>query len=584
MLRNRENGSLRKEDIGKSVQLVGWVHTRRNFGSMVFVDLRDCSGLVQLVIQEEDIPEVKDIRSEYVLQVEGKVALRKDSNPKLETGDIEVLVSKMCVLNTAKTTPFPIKDDCDSLEETRLQYRYLDLKRPILQKNLMLRAKVKSVARRVLEEEGFLEVDTPTLARSTPEGARDYLVPSRIYPGKFWALPQSPQIYKQLCMIAGLDKYYQIARCYRDEDLRADRQPEFNQIDIEMSFADEEDIFAVVEKLMKTIWQETKGIDLKTPFKRISYFDSLNRFGCDKPDLRFGNEIQNVKDIFSKSDFVGFQEGLSVKGVIGALYFENVADKYSRKTLDQLQEFVRHGFGVKALAYLKKENNAYTGSIRKVISEEELKSLDERLQVQNNGLIFIISGIKNHSLSALGALRVRLGKELNLVPKGENDHFVWITDFPMFEYSEEEQRWVATHHPFTAIREQDIPYMTSNPERVLSRAYDLVLNGYELLSGSIRIHDQALQAKVFEAIGLTLEQAKEKFGFFLEAFQYGAPPHGGVGIGLERLVMCLAGTDNIRDVVAFPTTNSSMDLMSQSPNVVDTKQLDILGIAVKEEK
>ncbi|WP_454995743.1 aspartate--tRNA ligase [Bulleidia extructa] len=581
MLRNRENGSLRKEDIGQLVQLVGWVNTRRNFGSMVFVDLRDRSGLVQLVIQEEDIPEVKEIRSEYVLQVEGKVALRKDPNPKLETGDIEVLVSKMVVLNRSKTTPFPIKDDSESLEETRLQYRYLDLRRPVLQKNLWLRAKVKSAARRSLEEQGFLEIDTPTLARSTPEGARDYLVPSRIYPGKFWALPQSPQIYKQLCMIAGLDKYYQIARCYRDEDLRADRQPEFNQIDIEMSFADEEDIFTVVEKLMKAIWKETKGIELKTPFERIPYLDSLDRYGSDKPDLRFGNEIQNMKKIFEKSEFVGFQEGLKDTGTIGALYFENAANQYSRKALDQLQDFVKHGFGVQSLAYLKKENGSYTGSIRKVISEEELKHLDEKLQVQNNGLVLLISGIKNRTLSALGALRVRLAKELNLIPEGENYHFAWVTDFPMFEYSEEENRWVATHHPFTAIREKDIPYLVSDPQRVLARAYDLVLNGYELLSGSIRIHSQEVQEKVFESIGLTFEQAKEKFGFFLEAFQYGAPPHGGVGIGLERLIMCLANTDNIRDVVAFPTTNSSMDLMSQSPNKVETEQLNVVGIEIK---
>lgn len=581
MLRNRENGSLRKEDIGQLVQLVGWVNTRRNFGSMIFVDLRDRSGLVQLVIQEEDIPEVKEIRSEYVLQVEGKVALRKDPNPKLETGDIEVLVSKMVVLNRSKTTPFPIKDDSESLEETRLQYRYLDLRRPVLQKNLWLRAKVKSAARRSLEEQGFLEIDTPTLARSTPEGARDYLVPSRIYPGKFWALPQSPQIYKQLCMIAGLDKYYQIARCYRDEDLRADRQPEFNQIDIEMSFADEEDIFTVVEKLMKAIWKETKGIELKTPFERIPYLDSLDRYGSDKPDLRFGNEIQNMKKIFEKSEFVGFKEGLKDTGTIGALYFENAANQYSRKALDQLQDFVKHGFGVQALAYLKKENGSYTGSIRKVMSEEELKHLDEKLQVQNNGLVLLISGIKNRTLSALGALRVRLAKELNLIPEGENYHFAWVTDFPMFEYSEEEKRWVATHHPFTAIREKDIPYLVSDPQRVLARAYDLVLNGYELLSGSIRIHSQEVQEKVFESIGLTFEQAKEKFGFFLEAFQYGAPPHGGVGIGLERLIMCLANTDNIRDVVAFPTTNSSMDLMSQSPNKVETEQLNVVGIEIK---
>ncbi len=582
MLRDRENGTLRKEDIGQEVQLVGWVNTRRNFGSMVFIDLRDRSGLVQLVIQEEEIPHVKDIRNEYVLYVKGKVQARQEINPKLLTGEIEIRVSDLQVLNKAKTMPFPIKDDSESLEDTRLQYRYLDLRRPILQKNLMLRAKVKSVARRTLEELGFLEIDTPTLARSTPEGARDYLVPSRIYPGNFWALPQSPQIYKQLCMIAGLDKYYQIARCYRDEDLRADRQPEFNQIDIEMSFADEEDIFAIVEKLMANIWQEVKGISLPAHFERIKYAESIERFGSDKPDLRFANEIINVKEIFQASTFVAFQEGLKEDGRISVLHFSNVANKYSRKVLEQLQEFVRHGFGVKALAYLKKENNEYTGSIRKVISASELTKLDTKLNVQNNDLILLIAGKKMPTLLALGALRCRLAKELNIIPQGDVYHFVWITDFPMYEYAEEEQRWVASHHPFTAIRKEDIPYIEKDPGRVLARAYDLVLNGYELLSGSIRIHDQELQEKVFASIGLSLEQAKEKFGFFLEAFQYGAPPHGGVGIGLERLIMCLANTDNIRDVVAFPTTNSSMDLMSQSPNKVDEKQLNVLGIKIKD--
>ena len=579
MKRTCENGTLSAADAGKKVSLIGWVSKRRNLGSLVFIDLRDRSGIVQVTFDETMAEKVKEVRSEYILSVTGTVVLRKDPNPKLATGEIEVLAEEVTIVNRAETAPITIADDTDTNEDTRLKYRYLDLRRPVLQQNMILRHKVCMIARRVLDEKGFVEIETPILARSTPEGARDYLVPSRIYNGRFWALPQSPQIYKQLLMIAGFEKYFQIARCFRDEDLRADRQPEFTQIDIEMSFGDENTIFATVEDLMKAIFKETIGYTLEDSFVRIPYAECIRRFGTDKPDLRFGNEIINLSPIFKETEFAVFKGVLENGGVISALKFENAADKYSRKGLDKLQDFVKHGFRAKALAYLKMEKGTLTGSVAKSLSDAEKAEITKQLDLKDNDLVLIIADKLKIANTALGALRVRLGHELNLI---NNDayKFLWVTEFPMFEYSEEEGRWVAAHHPFTAPVEADVDKLFSDPEHVSSRAYDLVLNGYELLSGSIRIHDQDLQEKVFEAIGLTMEKAKERFGFFLDAFRYGTPPHGGVGIGLERLVMVLAGTDNIRDVVAFPTTNSSLDLMSESPNVVDQAQLDILGIEI----
>ncbi len=579
MKRTCENGTLSAADAGKKVSLIGWVSKRRNLGSLVFIDLRDRSGIVQVTFDETMAEKVKEVRSEYILSVTGTVVLRKDPNPKLATGEIEVLAEEVTIVNRAETAPITIADDTDTNEDTRLKYRYLDLRRPVLQQNMILRHKVCMIARRVLDEKGFVEIETPILARSTPEGARDYLVPSRIYNGRFWALPQSPQIYKQLLMIAGFEKYFQIARCFRDEDLRADRQPEFTQIDIEMSFGDENTIFATVEDLMKAIFKETIGYTLEDSFVRIPYAECIRRFGTDKPDLRFGNEIIDLSPIFRETEFAVFKGVLENGGVISALKFENAADKYSRKGLDKLQDFVKHGFRAKALAYLKMEKGTLTGSVAKPLSDAEKAEITKQLDLKDNDLVLIIADKLKIANTALGALRVRLGHELNLI---SNDvyKFLWVTEFPMFEYSEEEGRWVAAHHPFTAPVEADVDKLFSDPEHVSSRAYDLVLNGYELLSGSIRIHDQDLQEKVFEAIGLTMEKAKERFGFFLDAFRYGTPPHGGVGIGLERLVMVLAGTDNIRDVVAFPTTNSSLDLMSESPNVVDQAQLDILGIEI----
>ena len=585
MERTHENGTLRLANVGEKVTLVGWVAKRRNLGSLVFIDLRDRSGIVQLTFDESIADAVKDVRNEYILQVTGTVEKRKDANPKIATGEIEIHVESVNIVNSAETAPITIADDTDTSEDTRLKYRYLDLRRSVLQQNLILRHKVCMVARNVLDRQGFVEVETPILARSTPEGARDYLVPSRIYNGKFWALPQSPQIYKQLLMIGGMEKYFQIARCFRDEDLRADRQPEFTQIDIEMSFGDEDTIFTVVEDLMQNIFKETKNYKLEDHFVRIPWAECMRRFGSDKPDMRFGNEIQDITSVFENTEFQVFKNTIENGGVVNCVKFENAADKYSRKGLDQLQDFVKHGFKAKALAYLKMENDVLTGSIAKVLSEEEKAKLVEKLGLVNNDLVLVIADSARIVQTSLGALRVRLGHELNLIPSEATYKFLWVTDFPMFEYSEEDERWVAAHHPFTAPNEEDVDKLFTDPGHVSSRAYDLVLNGYELLSGSIRIHSQELQAKVFEAIGLSLEDAKARFGFFLDSFRYGTPPHGGVGIGLERLIMVLAGTDNIRDVVAFPTTNSSFDLMSEAPNVVDKKQLDILGIEIsKQEK
>lgn len=585
MERTCGNGTLRASDAGKKVTLIGWVAKRRNLGSLAFIDLRDRTGTVQVTFDETMAEKVRDVRNEYILSVTGTVTLRKDANPKMETGEIEIHCEDVTIVNSAETLPIDLSDNSTSSEDTRLKYRYLDLRRPSLQKNMILRHKICMIARNVLDEKGFIEVETPILAKSTPEGARDYLVPSRIYNGKFWALPQSPQIYKQLLMVGGLEKYFQIARCFRDEDLRADRQPEFTQIDIEMSFGDENTIFSVVEDLMKAIFKGVKNYDLEDHFVRMPWEECMKRFGTDKPDLRFGNEIQDLSDLFVNSEFAVFADvANNPKGMVGALRFENMQDKYSRKGLDALQQFVKAGFKAHALAYLKMADGVLSGSVVKPLSEEEKAAVIERLSMKDGDLVFIIADQARVTQTALGALRVRVAHEQNLINRENNYKFLWVTDFPMFEYSEEENRWVAAHHPFTAPNECDVDKLMSDPEHCYSRAYDLVLNGYELLSGSIRIHDQTLQEKVFEAIGLSPEKAKERFGFFIDAFRYGTPPHGGVGIGLERLTMVLAGTDNIRDVVAFPTTNSSLDLMSDAPGTVDEEQLKVLGIEISEKQ
>ena len=578
MYRTHNNGELRLQDVNSEVTLCGWVSKRRNFGALVFIDLRDRYGITQLVFNEDIAEKISDVRNEYVLQVKGTVVERKDKNPKLETGEIEVVVSEVKIVNTAITTPMIIADETDALEDTRLKYRYLDLRRPILQKNLILRNRITLLVRNYLAKYGFTEVETPILCRSTPEGARDYLVPSRISKGEFYALPQSPQLYKQLLMVGGMDRYFQIARCFRDEDLRADRQPEFSQIDIEMSFVDEEDIWSMTEGLMKEIFKDIKGIELPE-FKRIPYDTCMEKYGSDKPDLRFDMPLYNVSEVFANTEFKVFENCLNEGGIIQAMNVKNGADKFSRKQLDKLQDYVKV-YGAKALANLKLTSEGFAGSVTKVLSDAEKEALRIMLNIEENDIVFFVADKKKVAQTSLGALRVKLGHDLDLINKDAYE-FLWVTDFPMFEYDENENRYVAAHHPFTSPNLEDVDKLMSDPAHCYSRAYDLVLNGYELLSGSIRIHDQKLQEKVFEAIGMTLEEAHEKFSWFMDAFQYGTPPHGGVGIGLERLTMILAGTDNIRDVVAFPKTASASDLMAQAPSSVDPTQLKELGIETK---
>lgn len=578
MYRTHNNGELRLQDVNSEVTLCGWVAKRRNFGALVFIDLRDRYGITQLVFNEDIATQISDVRNEYVLQVKGTVVERKDKNPKLATGEIEVVVREVKIVNTAITTPMIIADETDALEDTRLKYRYLDLRRPVLQKNLILRNRITLLVRNYLAKYGFTEVETPILCRSTPEGARDYLVPSRISKGEFYALPQSPQLYKQLLMVGGMDRYFQIARCFRDEDLRADRQPEFSQIDIEMSFVDEEDIWSMTEGLMKEIFKDIKGIDLPE-FKRIPYDTCMEKYGSDKPDLRFDMPLYNVSEVFANTEFKVFENCLNEGGIIQAMNVKNGADKFSRKQLDKLQDYVKV-YGAKALANLKLTVEGFAGSVTKVLSDAEKEALRTMLNIEENDIVFFVADKKKVAQSSLGALRVKLGHDLDLINKDAYE-FLWVTDFPMFEYDENENRYVAAHHPFTSPNLEDVDKLLSDPAHCYSRAYDLVLNGYELLSGSIRIHDQKLQEKVFEAIGMTLEEAHEKFSWFMDAFQYGTPPHGGVGIGLERLTMILTGTDNIRDVVAFPKTASASDLMAQAPSPVDPAQLKELGIETK---
>ena len=577
--RTHSCGALRESNAGEHVTLIGWVAKRRNLGSLVFIDLRDREGITQVTFDETMTEQIKDVRNEYILKVEGTVALKENPNDKLATGKIEVKAEHAEIINTAKTTPIIIADDTDALEDTRLKYRYLDLRRPYLQNMLRLRAKVCKIARDYLTDNGFLEIETPILSKSTPEGARDYLVPSRISHGEFYALPQSPQIYKQLCMIAGLEKYFQIARCFRDEDLRADRQPEFDQIDIEMSFVEEEDVFEIVEGLMAQIFKGTLDVELPKHFRQIQWTEAMRKYGSDKPDLRFDMPLYTVDEVFANTEFTVFKNVLSDNGHVVALKVEQGASRFSRKAIDHLTEVVKV-YGAKALAYLKFEESV-SGSIAKACSAEEIDALRTAMDIHSGDLVFFVADSFKVAYTAMGALRVKLGHELDLIDPNRYE-FAWITNFPMFEYDETEHRYVAAHHPFTSPNLEDVDKLMSDPANCYSRAYDLVLNGYELLSGSIRIHDQALQEKVFEAIGMTPEQAKARFGFFLEAFQYGTPPHGGVGIGLERLVMILGHTDNIRDVVAFPKTASATCLMSNAPDVVDPAQLKDLGIEISQ--
>lgn len=579
-MKKYNNNDFNIKNVGENVELYGWASKVRNLGGLIFIDLRDRSGKVQLVINPDNncYEEASKVRNEYVLKVNGIIEERQSKNPNMATGEIEVNVSSLEILNEAATPVFELDKD-DALEDTRLKYRYLDLRRDNIKNNLITRHKITMAARKFLSDNGFIEVETPILSKSTPEGARDYLVPSRVNKGSFYALPQSPQIYKQLLMIGGIEKYFQIARCFRDEDLRADRQPEFTQIDMEMSFASEEDVMDNTEKLFQTIFKEVKGYDIKLPLMRMKYDDAINYYGSDKPDLRFDMKINDVTDVFRKCDFELFKRELEDKGIINAIVVKNAADKYSRKDIDKLTDFVKT-YKANGLFFLKYNNSEFTGSIAKILTDEVKEELIKSLCLEENDLIFIIAGKKLITKTSLGALRCKLARDLDLIKKGDYK-FLWVTDFPSFEWSEEENRFVACHHPFTAPKDEDIDKLLTDKEHCYSKAYDIVCNGYEAGGGSIRIHNADVQEKMFEALELTKEDIEEKFGFFVNAFKYGTPPHGGLAIGLERLTMLLCETDNIKDVIAFPKTSSASCLMSEAPNTVSEKQLEELNITVK---
>jgi aspartyl-tRNA synthetase len=580
-MRSHNNGELRYINVGETVKLAGWVSKKRNLGGLIFIDLRDRYGITQIVSrpQDEVYSLLESVRNEYVLQVTGKVVERESKNKNLLTGDIEVIVSAVVVLNTAETTPLIIADVTDALEDVRMKYRYLDLRRPILQKNLILRHNLTKSVRTYFDNLDFIEIETPVFGKSTPEGARDYLVPSRVHPGKFYALPQSPQIYKQLLMISGFEKYYQIVKCFRDEDLRADRQMEFTQIDIEMSFVDEEDIYNLIEGMIVKLMKDIKGITIPKPFTRISFEESLDRFGTDKPDTRFDMELITLNDAFTDIEFSVFNDVINNDGLIKGIKVIDAANKYSRKDIDRLTEEVKK-FKAKGLVWLKYENNTFSGSITKFLTKEIEDKLVEKLALKANDLVFIVADNKKTANASLGYLRNVLGKELNLIDETKYN-YLWVNSWPSFDYDEETNRYVAAHHPFTSPKSEDLDKLLTDPASCYSKCYDIVLNGYELGSGSIRIHDQKVQSDMFKAIGLTEEETKEKFGFFIDALKYGTPPHGGIALGLDRLAMILAGSNNLRDVIAFPKSASAIDPMSDAPSYVSEEQLKELKIDIK---
>lgn len=578
MNRTHHNGDLRLENVNEHVELVGWVAKKRNFGQLVFIDLRDRSGICQLVFDESMSEALKDVRNEYVLSVSGTVLQRKDANPDLKTGEIEVKVEKFEIINKAKTTPLIIADETDALEDTRLQYRYLDLRRPVMQNKLIMRHKITRSMREYLDNNDFIEIETPMLGKSTPEGARDYLVPSRVHPGSFYALPQSPQLYKQLLMIAGFERYYQFARCFRDEDLRADRQTDFTQVDIETSFLSEVEIQTMMEEMMVKLMKEVKGIDIQAPFLRLSYEEAMNRYGSDKPDNRFGYELQDISEIFKNSEFKVFKDCIDNGGVIKTIVIDNFSS-ITRKEIDKYTELAKKN-GAKGLVVLKAQDNELTGSARKFLSEDEVKALYGTLSLKDKDVLFIVSDQWTKTCNVLGALRNEIGYKLGLKKKDEFS-FLWVTDFPMFEWSEEQQRYVACHHPFTQPKEEDIPLLDTDIAKVKANAYDIILNGYELGGGSLRIYDNDLQEKIFEILGMSEEEIRNKFGFFIDAFQYGTPPHGGLAFGLDRIAMILSESDSIRDVIAFPKNANAKCPMSKAPTPVDPAQLEELHIEIK---
>ena len=581
MERTHTNGELRLSDTGKEVTLLGWVAKRRNFVALVFIDLRDRTGITQLVFDETLAEQIKDVRNEYILQVSGTVLERKDKNPKLATGDIEVKVNEVSIINSAETTPIIVADDTDALEDTRLKYRYLDLRRPIMQNKLMMRHKITHSMREYLDSKDFIEIETPMLGRSTPEGARDYLVPSRVHPGSFYALPQSPQLYKQLLMVSGFERYYQFARCFRDEDLRADRQTDFTQVDLETSFLSDVEIQTMMEEMLQKLMKDVKGMDISIPFPRLTWEEAMNRYGSDKPDNRFAMELQDITELFINCGFKVFQDCIANAGSIKAVV---VPDKASmtRKEIDKITELAKKN-GAKGLVTLKYLNGEVSGPIVKFLSEDEIHALIERLTLKENDLVLIVSDKWRITCEVLGALRNHFGSLLGLKKKDEFS-YLWVTDFPMFEYSEEDGRWYAMHHPFTRPRDEDMQYIDTDPGKVHAIAYDVVLNGYELGGGSLRIYDGAMQDKMFEVLGFTEEKIQENFGWFVDALKYGTPPHGGLAFGLDRIAMILSESDSIRDVIAFPKNANAKCPMSDAPTPVDEEQLQELHITITEKE
>ncbi len=579
-------GTITEAKIGETVTVCGWVQKQRDLGGLVFIDLRDRSGIVQIAFDEtsdRDVFEKGTIaRSEYVLAVTGIVRERSSKNPNIPTGNVEVFATAVKILGESLTPPFEIVENSKVNDELRLKYRYLDLRRPDLMKNILFRHKLTKVTRDYFDENGFIEIETPMLIKSTPEGARDYLVPSRVHPGSFYALPQSPQLYKQLSMVAGFDRYMQIARCFRDEDLRADRQPEFTQIDLEMSFVDMEDVLKIGEGFMQRVYKELLGIDIKLPLPRITYKEAMERFGSDKPDVRYGMEIIDLTDTVKGSDFVVFKSAVEGGGSVRAIKAEGAVSKLTRKEIDKLTDFVK-GVGAKGLAWIRMTPDGMTSSFGKFMTEDEMAAILAKTEAKEGDVVMIIADSNNsHVLTSLGALRIETSNRLGIEKKGIG--LLWITEFPFFEYNEETGNWDAMHHPFTAPLDECIEYLETDKGAVRAKAYDLVLNGIELSSGSIRITNPDLQKRMFNLLGLTDDEISEKFGFLTEAFKYGAPPHGGMGIGLDRLTMQLLECDSLRDVIAFPKVQNAMELMTMCPARVDKKALDDLGISVKSEE
>lgn len=579
-------GELRESNIGQKIVLNGWVDRRRDLGGVIFIELRDRYGITQVVFEPNynsaAHQAAKDLRSEFVLSIEGVVRKRPEGteNPELATGNVDVMVDELTILNEAETPPFAIKDEIDTHEDLRLKYRYLDLRRPAMQKNILLRHKMYQLVRKYFDENNFVEVETPVLMKSTPEGARDYLVPSRLHKGKFYALPQSPQQYKQLLMVSGLDRYFQIVKCFRDEDLRADRQPEFTQIDVEMSFVDVENVLGMMEGLMLVLFKEIWNKDLQIPIPRLSFDEAMEKYGSDKPDLRFNLEMKNLNQVFQNSEFKVFKEAIEDGGIVTGLLAPGCGD-YTRNQLDVLTDFVKK-FGAKGLIWMRvKEGGELEAPVAKFLNDEEKKNLIKALNAKQGDLLFILSGTRLKTLSIMGYLRLEMAKRLDLIKSDAEPKLLWITDFPLFEWDEDTKRFYAMHHPFTSPRLEDIPLMDTNPGAVKARAYDLVLNGSEIAGGSIRIHNSELQAKMFKSLGITDEEAQYKFGFLMNAFKYGAPPHGGIAFGFDRMAMIFAGEHSIRDVIAFPKTASAVSLMDDSPSVVSEEQLRELHIKIR---